>query len=324
MTDPSQDSVVRGRNVLVTGGTGFLGRALVRRLVALRPRKIRIVSQSEARRSQFQQMLRGADVPLAFVTGDIADPFVVRRAMDGAQVVFHLAAMKHVDFCEGQPYQAVKTNVLGSKTLLDAALREPRLECFIAVSSDKAANPVGVYGMTKALMERMICEAQAESGGRFAVVRCGNFWGSTASVVPIWLRNVREGRELHVTDPRMTRFVILSQEGVDLLLYAAQRGSRGEIVARAMPVYELGDLAAVFSERYGVAARVVGTRPGEKLHEDLISAMEAPFTRRDGDEFVITPGRPQDGTKPFSSADALRLTKEQLVHLLSAEEVAAA
>lgn len=317
------EATIRGRVVLVTGGTGFLGHALVRRLIALEPSEVRILSQSETGRTRVQELFRSASVPLRFVSGDIADPFIVRQAVDGANVVFHLAAMKHVEFCEQQPYQAIKTNIVGSKNLVDAAVHEPALERFVGVSTDKASNPVGVYGMTKRLMERMVCDAQAHSGAVFTVVRCGNFWGSTASVVPVWLRNVHGGRDLEVTDSAMTRFVMLSAEGVQLILDATIANGPGEVHALAMPVYLLGDLAEVFRERFGVNIRIVGMRPGEKLHEDLIAMTEAPFTRREGDRFVISPGHLQAvPAGPFSSADALRLSHAQLEQLVSAAESA--
>lgn len=310
------------RVVLVTGGTGFLGHALVSRLLALGPAAVRILSQSEVRRSQVEQLFRGSAVPLEFVSGDVADPFIARQAVDGVHIVFHLAAMKYVNFCEQQPYQAVKTNIVGSKNLIDAAVSVPTLERFIAVSTDKASNPVGVYGMTKALVERIVCDAQAQSGAVFTVVRCGNFWGSTASVVPIWLRIAREGRDIEVTDPDMTRFVMLAEEGVDLVLEATVTDGPGQILARVMPSYLLADLAQVFRERFGVATRVVGMRLGEKLHEDLIARTEAPFTRREEDRFIITPWRPTlHPVGPFSSADASRLSTKELDQLLNAEGI---
>ena len=310
---------LRGRTVLVTGGTGFLGQRLVRRLVGLGVARVRVLSLSEARRGQLQADLRGTEAPVEFMTGDIADEFVVRRALDGVQVVLHLAAMKQVVYCEAQPYEAVKTNVIGSKVLIDGALRQPALERFVAVSSDKSANPYGVYGMTKALMERMVCEAQTGSGPLFGAVRCGNFWGGDGSVVPIWLRQVQQGRALELTDPTMTRFVLQAEEGVDLVLHAAARGLRGEILAKRMPAYVLGDLAAVFRDRFDVTVREVGARPYEKLHEDLVSAVESPFARIEDDAFVLTPSRLQAGAGPFSSREATALSRARLAAMLAAE-----
>ena len=322
MSEAGGDEVIRGRTVLVTGGTGFVGRALIQRLAGLGPARVRILSQSQTGGSELLERLRGTGLPVEILTGDVADPYVVRRAVDGANVIFHLAAMKYVDRCESQPYQAVKTNVIGSKVLADAASQERAVTHFIAISSDKAVDPVGVYGMTKWLMERLVCEMQSTDGPAYSVVRCGNIWGSTASVETIWLRSIREGRELLVTDPQMTRFVMRSGAVVDLLLAAAGRGLRGEILVPPMAVYVLGDLAAAFAERHGTTVRVVGPRPGEKLHDDLISASEARFTRREGDEFIITPGRDQAGSGPVRSLDAVPLSREQLAVLLDAEDVA--
>lgn len=311
---------IRGRTILVTGGTGFLGRRLVLRLVREGAASVRVLSLSEARRGQLQADLSGSQVPVEFMTGDIADEFAVRRALDGVQLVLHLAAMKQVVYCEAQPYEAVKTNVIGSKILIDGAMRESALERFIAVSSDKSANPYGVYGMTKALMERMVCEAQTGSGPLFGAVRCGNFWGGDGSVVPIWRRQVKEGRAVELTDPAMTRFVLQPEEGVDLVLHALARGLRGEILAKRMSAYVLGDLAEVFRDQFGATVREVGPRPYEKLHEDLVSAVESPFARDEKDAFVITPSRLQDGAGPFSSHDATPLPRQRLADMLAEED----
>lgn len=301
-----------------------MGVALIRRLVTLGPAAIRVLSRSAAGHTDLTRVIHGTKVPLELVAGDVADPSTVHDVMTGANVVFHLAAIKGVDVCEAHPYEAIKTNLVGSKILVDAATESGSVSHFVAVSSDKAVNPVDVYGTTKWLMERMVCDARSAHGPRFSVVRCGNFWGSSASVLSFWQRTIREGGAIRVTDPRMTRFVTLAPDGADLILSAAGRGLRGEILVRPMPVYVLGDLAAAFSERYGAKVLVVGPRVGEKLHDDLISEAEAPFTRREGDEFIITPGRAQQGAAPLSSEDGVRLTKEQIMRLLDMEGVSAA
>jgi UDP-N-acetylglucosamine 4,6-dehydratase len=254
---------------------------------------------------------------LRFIGGELREPQVLREAVRGVQVVFHLAAIKSVELCETNPAEAINTNVQGTGALIQAALEEPKLERFIAISSDKASEPINVYGLTKALMERMVAEADALNSADFGTVRCGSLWGSTGSVLARWQEAARAGSDISITDPRMTRFVMLRSEAVDLILEATTRSMKGSVLCRVMPAYVLGDVAALMTEMHGVKQRVTGSRRGEKLHEDLISSGEAPFTESRGEFFTITPGRRGLGADPFNSANARRLTRAELRPLLA-------
>jgi len=306
-----REAAVRERIVLVTGGSGFLGAALVERLIEAGTAEVRTLARTAAGGTGRADRLR-----VRAINGDLQDERAVRAAMRGVQVVFHLAAIKSVEICENEPAKAIATNVRGSGVLIKAALAEPSVERFVAVSSDKAANPTGVYGLTKAVMERMVADAQRLSNADFGIVRCGSLWASTGSVIALWRRAAAARQGLLVTDPAMTRFVMLRPDAVDLLFEATSRTMAGDILARVMPAYLLGDLAAVVSQAHAVAVHTTGGRSGEKTHDDLISEQEAPFTARAGEFFRITPGRRNEGVEAFGSADARRLTRTELSDLV--------
>lgn len=302
------------RVLLVTGGSGFLGSSLVQRLLSYDVAEVRVLTRKPSATSS---PLTSLGRQPRFIIGDLSDQRVLREAVRGAHVVLHLAGMKSIELCELNPTEAINTNVRGTGALIQAALGEPRLERFIAISSDKASNPTSVYGLTKALMERMVAEANGLNGADFGTVRCGNLWGSTGSVLDRWHQAMRARADLVVTDPQMTRFVMLRSEAVDLVLEAASRHMGGGVLCHVMPAYVLGDLAAAMSEMHGLKQRVTGGRVGEKLHEDLVSRSEAPFAERNGAFFTITAGRRGAGADPFNSATARHLTGTELRALLS-------
>jgi FlaA1/EpsC-like NDP-sugar epimerase len=251
------------------------------------------------------------------IVGSLNDPTRLREAVGGAHVVFHLAAMKSVALCEMNPTEAIQTNVLGTDSLIQAALVESKLEHFVAISSDKASRPTSVYGLTKALLERMVAQAAGRSNADFGTVRCGSLWGSPGSVLDRWREAEKTGSDLLVTDPEMTRFVMHRSEAVDLILEAATRNMAGAILCRVMPAYVLAELASVMTEILGLKQRVTGARPGENLHEDLVSETEAPFTERRGDFFTIMPGGHISGAEPFSSMNAPRLNRTEVKGLVT-------
>jgi UDP-N-acetylglucosamine 4,6-dehydratase/5-epimerase len=183
---------------------------------------------------------------------------------------------------------------------------------FVAASSDKASNPAGVYGLTKALMERQVCTV--ESDADFGAVRLGSIWAASGSVVALWSRS--DSRVIEVTEPSMTRFFLPLNDAVDLLIAGAQRKLHGQVFAHRMRAYVLGDLAAAFRRQYGFSVRIVGPRDGEKLHEDLIAPSEAPYAVWHHDELLISPGRRQLGAASFSSADAQKLSTVDLERLV--------
>jgi UDP-N-acetylglucosamine 4,6-dehydratase len=319
MSGDAPPPTLEGRVVLVTGGTGFLGSWLVRRLLAYDVAEIRVLTRN-ANAPQWPFESRGRQPQL--ILGDVSDERVLGEAVRGAQVIFHLAALKSVEMCEKNPTEAIKANVHATGMLIQAALAEPRIERFIAVSSDKACTPTSVYGMTKALMERIVAQADGLSGADFGSVRCGSLWGSTGSVVARWEDAARSGSDLLVTDPEMTRFVMLRREAIDLIVEAASREMGGSILCRVMPAYVLGDLAAVMSEVHRLKQRVIGRGTGEKLHEDLVSGGEAPFAERHGDFVSVTLGRRSAGAGPYDSGNARHLTRPELRTLLGSSVAA--
>ena len=262
--------------VLITGGTGSWGQELTRQLLLHNPRQIIIYSRNES--SQVKMRMELNDPRLSFCIGDIRDREALVKACRGVNYVFHMAALKHVPICEEQPIEALKTNVTGTKNVIDAAI-ENDVDKVINVSTDKAVDPANFYGMTKAIGEKLIVEANVHSGGtRFVNVRGGNVLGSSGSVVQRFASQLREHRQIRITDKSMVRFFMTPQSATELLLTAARQGHGGEIFVMMMPACRIVDLAEVMIEASGMRdAEIVetGARPGEKLSEALLSAFES-------------------------------------------------
>jgi UDP-N-acetylglucosamine 4,6-dehydratase/5-epimerase len=226
-----------GRRILVTGGTGSIGSHIVRQLIAQEPRALRILSRDETKQLYLQEELaRSGDLAsVRFLIGDVRDPIRLRRAMEGIDVVFHAAAMKHVPACEYNPFEAVQTNVLGTQNVITAA-REASVGRVVAVSTDKACSPENTMGATKLLAERLIAAAHGFSAGQVLCgVRFGNVIGSRGSLVPIVRQQLREGRPVTLTDSRMTRFMMTMEDAARLVLTAGARAHGGEIFILKMP-----------------------------------------------------------------------------------------
>jgi UDP-N-acetylglucosamine 4,6-dehydratase len=297
---------LRDSCVLVTGGTGSIGTALIEELRLIGVRELRVL----ARHQRAIRAERLASV--RFIEADIADAGGLIAAVEGVDVVFHLAALKDVTACETDPETAYRTNVVGTANLLRAAQREPRLHQLIVISSDKASMPSGVLGLTKALVERLVAQVANREGRSFGSVRLGNVWGSSGSVLQRWEETARIEHRIDVTNPSMTRFLMRPAEAVACLTSLARRSFAGEIVAPRMRAYRLGDLAEVFAEERQVVIRMVGARAGEKLHEDLVSSAEAAVAHNEGDLVVIDRRRGEGGLSPVTSADAERVPWEEL------------
>jgi UDP-N-acetylglucosamine 4,6-dehydratase len=263
----------RGRSVLVTGGTGSFGSRFVERMVSTyHPRRLVVFSRDELKQSQLAARVQ--DPSLRFFIGDVRDRDRLQRAMHGIDVVIHAAALKQVPACEYNPFEAVKTNVLGANNVIEAAI-DQGVERVVALSTDKAVNPVNVYGATKLCAEKMFVQGNSYAGGlktRMAVVRYGNVVGSRGSVIPLFL-DQRDGGELTITDERMTRFWLTLDEGVDFVVRAVERMQGGEIFVPKIPSMRVIDLARAIAP--DASLRVVGVRAGEKLHEVLLSVDEA-------------------------------------------------
>ncbi|QLG42087.1 SDR family NAD(P)-dependent oxidoreductase [Paenibacillus sp. E222] len=288
--------MIKGQTILITGGTGSWGQKLTEVLLEQNPSEIRILSRNEYAQIAMQRDF-GHDARLHFVIGDIRDDRAVEEACRGVDVLFHLAALKHVPVCEDQPDEAFKTNVIGTQNIIRAAIRM-QVAKVIDVSTDKAVDPINVYGMTKALGEKMMIHANGLSEStRFVCIRGGNVLGTSGSVVPLFRRQIDEGKSLTITDKGMTRFFLTRTEAIHLLLKAAEAAVGGETFVMKMKACKMTDLASVMLEQAGRPAHdytVTGIRPGEKLHEVLISPFEAPRTYKyDEQYYVILPQEPE-------------------------------
>lgn len=274
--------------VLVTGGTGSFGKKLVRILLdEYKPAKVIVYSRDELK--QHEMRSAGYDAAnLRYFIGDVRDLERLRRAFDGVDIVVHAAALKQVPACEYNPMEAIKTNILGSSNVIDAAL-DTEVSRVIALSTDKAVNPINLYGATKLAAEKLFIQSNAYAGGRntrFSCVRYGNVVGSRGSVVPVFLRQRNKG-EVTVTDERMTRFWISLEQGVRFVIRCTEQMHGGEVFVPKIPSMTIVDLAKIIAPKAKI--NVVGIRPGEKLHEVLISEDEARTTVELEDMFVVQP-----------------------------------
>lgn len=281
---------LEGKVILVTGGTGTFGRRLVATVASTcRPAKVVVFSRDEHKQLEMRQALcASAFGSVRYVLGDVRDRDALMRALRGVDVVVHAAALKQIPTAESNPLEVVKTNILGAANVIDAAV-ERGVGRLLALSSDKAANPVNLYGATKLCADKLFLAADEAGDGprtRFGIVRYGNVFGSRGSVVPLFLQ-LRATGVLPVTDPRMTRFWITVSEGVDFTLSCLARMSGGEIFVPKIPSMRIVDLVRAIDP--GCEVRVVGIRPGEKLHEVLVAPEDAHRTVEYGDRYVILP-----------------------------------
>jgi len=276
--------------IFIPGGTGSWGHTLTRILLdKFNPKEIIIFSRGEL--AQVLMSRKFNDPRIRYVIGDIRDYEAVERATRGVDICFYLSALKHVPVCEDNPQEAVKTNVNGTVNIINAAIAN-KLERVIDVSTDKAVEPNNLYGMTKAVGEKLIIQANDLSEHtRFMVIRAGNVMGSNGSVIPYFIEQIKSGGPLTITNKEMTRFFLTLEEAIYLLFTAIETSIGGEIFVMKMPACKITELAEVIMEHYGVVTVIeTGTRPGEKLHEALVSKYEAPLTRvYDDNYYVILP-----------------------------------
>lgn len=279
-----------GATILLTGGTGSFGNAFITRVTEDWPDAvIRIYSRDELKQSEMRE--RHGDRQLRYLIGDVRDRSRMSRAAQGADIVVHAAAMKQVPACEYNPFEAVRTNVLGAQHVVDAAI-DAKVDKVVALSTDKAVNPVNLYGATKLCAEKIFVQGNAyasQSRTRLACVRYGNVVGSRGSVVPLFRQQALEGR-LTITDERMSRFWITLPQAVDLVLYALEHMTGGEIFIPKIPSMHVVDLAAAMAP--DLPREVIGIRPGEKLHEVLVTADESRHCIDAGDVYVVLPEHP--------------------------------
>lgn len=275
--------------VLVTGGTGSFGKKFIQiMLKEYHPAKLIVYSRDELK--QHEMRVSGFDHPsLRYFIGDVRDLSRLERAFHGVDIVIHAAALKQVPACEYNPMEAIKTNILGSQNVVDAAL-DAGVKRVLALSTDKAVNPVNLYGATKLAAEKLFVQSNAYAGGkatRFACVRYGNVVGSRGSVVPVFLKQRASNGRLTITDERMTRFWISLEQGARFVIRCAEQMHGGEVFVPKIPSMSIVDLARAVAP--DAELNVIGIRPGEKLHEVLISEDEARSTVELDDMFVVMP-----------------------------------
>ena len=289
MTKADDWKILEDKTVLITGGTGSFGRAFVAAaLKNARPKKLIVFSRDEQKHYHMERDFHEDRSRLRFFVGDIRDRDRLHTAFRTVDILVHAAAMKHVPLCEYNPIEAVRTNIDGATNLIQAAL-EARVQRVIALSSDKAVSPVNLYGATKLCMEKLLVSANAYSGDiptRFSCVRYGNVMGSAGSVIPLFRKQRQEGT-LTITDERMTRFWISMDGAIHLVLRGLNLMTGGEIFVPKLSTSDITTLAEAIAP--GVPRKVVGIRPGEKLHETLISNDEVRRTYDLGDLLVIRP-----------------------------------
>lgn len=291
-------SIFKNKRILVTGGTGSIGSEIVRQLIACKPKQIRIYSRDESKQYHLQHELeyftKNKDV-LRFLIGDIRDKERLSRAFNDIDIVFHAAALKHVPFCEDNPFEATKTNVNGTQNVLDLAI-DHRVDKVIAISSDKAVNPNTFMGITKLMMERLVISAPNYSGQlktKFAVVRFGNVINSRGSVIPLWIDQIKKGGPVTVTDKKMERYFMTIKDAVNLIFMATKTMLGSEIFVLKMPKYNIYELAQEIINRYSngkkIKIKVTGARKREKLDEILFTDEEREFMIDSGLFTIIQP-----------------------------------
>ena len=280
--------MLKNASILVTGGTGSFGRSFVRMTLAkFDPARLVIYSRDEMKQWEMAQDFSD-DGRVQFIIGDVRDKDRLTRALDGIEYVVHAAATKIVPTAEYNPFECVKTNVIGAMNLIDACI-DRGIKRVVALSTDKASNPINLYGATKLASDKLFVAANAYSGThktRFAVVRYGNVMGSRGSVIPFFLSKARGG-ELPITDSRMTRFMITLEQGVELVWHSLSDMQGGEIYVKKIPSMAILDIAAATAPR--AKFKIIGIRPGEKIHEQMIGIEDAPYTFSYSDHFKILP-----------------------------------
>lgn len=307
----------KDKTLMITGGTGSFGNTVLRRFLETDIGEIRVFSRDEKKqddmRHEFQQTMPEVSDKLKFYIGDVRDLQSVKNAMHGVDYIFHAAALKQVPSCEFFPIEAVKTNVLGTDNVLTAAIEEG-VKCVICLSTDKAAYPVNAMGTSKAMMEKVVVAKSrtvSPDKTKICCTRYGNVLCSRGSVVPLWIEQIREGKPITITEPKMTRFVMSLEEAVDLVLFAFENGESGDILVQKAPACTIEVLAQAVKELFApeTEIRVIGIRHGEKMYETLLTNEECANALDMGDFYrVPADKRSLNYDKYFKDGDKKRNT----------------
>lgn len=335
--------MIQNKNILISGGAGSIGRILIHRLLERDPNVVRVFDQSEPGLAALRTEIN--DDRLRFLAGNIRDKDRLRRALDGIDIVVHSAALKHVDICEYNPFEAVKTNVIGLQNVIDTAI-DASVERFVFTSSDKAVHPANTMGTTKLLGEKLVTAANKYSGGhdiRLTSVRFGNVVNSSQSVIPLFIDQIERGGPVELTDPRMTRFFLTYDDVADLIVEAVNQTQGGEVFIRKMEAIRIEDLAhamiEVFAPIYGHESDLInvvetGSRLGETINEEIMTEREVSRTVENESMYAIIPEQSDEngyishqGLPGFvdvdgvvrSSKNAEVLAREQIIQILHSE-----
>jgi UDP-N-acetylglucosamine 4,6-dehydratase len=326
------ERMIQGKNILITGGTGTIGSALVRKILGYQPAVVRIYSRDETKQLELLLSLKNP-ANVRYLIGDIRDSERLGKAFEDIDYVFHTAALKHLPACEFNPFEAIKTNVIGTQNLIDQSIAKG-VKLVIGISTDKVVNPSSILGTTKLLAEKLLIAANFSKGRHrtiFSCVRFGNVAGARGSVIPVFLDQLSRHETLTVTDPQMTRFIMSTDEAVDLVLKAASLAGGGEIFIFTMPSVKVNDIAEAIAGRFmkvtgeTVKIEISGLRPGEKLHEELIVTDELHKTFRYENLLILAsdyghlpPGIPLDlSNPPVLSSDAQEpLSQTEILELV--------
>ena len=300
------------RSILITGGTGSFGRAFVRDVLTHCPRVKRLVvfSRDELKQFEMQQEFPESEYPaLRFFIGDVRDQNRLRRALEGIDTVVHAAALKQVPAAEYNPFEFIQTNIMGAQNLIEACM-DTKVERVVALSTDKAAAPINLYGATKLCSDKLFVAANNFRGGRnlgFSVVRYGNVMGSRGSVIPFFMNKAKTG-VLPITDPNMTRFNISLNEGVEMVFWALQHASGSEIFVPKIPSYRISDVAQAVGPN--CEHPIVGARPGEKIHEEMITTSDSLNTVDLGPYYAILPNNGKNTVEKYRQERSARLVED--------------
>ena len=285
-------NIFKDKRILITGGAGFIGSNLAKQILEYEPKIIRILDNSEYGLYKTRQKLND-EKHIRYLIGDVRDKERLGKAVKDIDIVYHCSALKHVDFCEFNPYDAIQTNVIGTKNIIDASTEE-EVDKFILISTDKAPNPNSVMGATKLLGERLVISSFYYKGMSKTIlssVRFGNVIGSTGSVVPTFMEQIKNGSSVTITNDKMTRFMMSVDDATNLILKATELAIGREIFILKMPSMRIKDLAEVMIEKYSnksIDIDIIGSRLGEKIHEELMTKYEAENAYENSDLIVIT------------------------------------
>ena len=318
----------KDKTILITGGTGSLGQALTKRLLQMNPRAIRIFSRNESKQIEMENEIK--DDRLRFFIGDVRDLPRLTRAVEDVDFVFHAAALKHVPKIEYNPFEAIKTNILGSENIINACLIN-NVEKAVCISTDKAVSPLNIYGATKLLMEKLFVTANnylniEKYHSKFFAVRYGNVLGSSGSVIPLFIKQIKSKQKISITDPKMTRFSITMNDALDFIFQATKLGTGSEIFVPKLRAYSLLDVKeALFELLENTGEEIIGIRPGEKINETLINSEEMRYSWEIDNMYMIS--NPEimktypklkkiENMKIYSSDIVDKIPKDQLKQLI--------